>query len=99
MVGKMHGCGFVCFFFSSRRRHTRYIGDWSSDVCSSDLSNWKVATQLYPTSDPFTFTAPNLQYWTDSPTEFSDFVMSTFSVPNANGHPANFRLAVHPSEG
>src|SRR5437764_3834552 len=24
-------------FFSSRRRHTRYIGDWSSDVCSSDL--------------------------------------------------------------
>src|SRR5437762_5672500 len=27
------------FFFSSRRRHTRYIGDWSSDVCSSDLFN------------------------------------------------------------
>src|SRR5437764_14955694 len=25
------------FFFSSIRRHTRYIGDWSSDVCSSDL--------------------------------------------------------------
>src|SRR5437762_5455126 len=28
---------FYFFFFSSRRRHTRYIGDWSSDVCSSDL--------------------------------------------------------------
>src|SRR5437763_16942638 len=30
------------FIFSSRRRHTRYIGDWSSDVCSSDLAypNW-----------------------------------------------------------
>src|SRR4051794_6547687 len=27
----------VCFFFSSRRRHTRWTGDWSSDVCSSDL--------------------------------------------------------------
>src|SRR5437763_5166449 len=27
----------MIFFFSSRRRHTRYIGDWSSDVCSSDL--------------------------------------------------------------
>src|SRR5256885_7889046 len=27
----------VCFFFSSRRRHTRLQGDWSSDVCSSDL--------------------------------------------------------------
>src|SRR5256885_10161949 len=26
-----------CFFFSSRRRHTRLQGDWSSDVCSSDL--------------------------------------------------------------
>src|SRR6266516_6474117 len=26
------------FFFSSRRRHTRSYGDWSSDVCSSDLS-------------------------------------------------------------
>src|SRR5205807_3434001 len=27
----------VFFFFSSRRRHTRLQGDWSSDVCSSDL--------------------------------------------------------------
>src|SRR5262250_3533563 len=27
----------IFFFFSSRRRHTSYIGDWSSDVCSSDL--------------------------------------------------------------
>src|SRR5688500_19944960 len=26
-----------CCFFSSRRRHTRLQGDWSSDVCSSDL--------------------------------------------------------------
>src|SRR2546430_11043947 len=27
----------LCFFFSSRRRHTRFDCDWSSDVCSSDL--------------------------------------------------------------
>src|SRR6266550_5890615 len=27
-----------CFFFSSRRRHTRCSRDWSSDVCSSDLN-------------------------------------------------------------
>src|SRR5256885_15917591 len=27
------------FFFSSRRRHTRLQGDWSSDVCSSDLAD------------------------------------------------------------
>src|SRR5437899_4956580 len=28
----------VFFFFSSRRRHTRCLSDWSSDVCSSDLA-------------------------------------------------------------
>src|SRR5699024_12019461 len=30
-------CVMSCFFFSSRRRHTRSKRDWSSDVCSSDL--------------------------------------------------------------
>src|SRR6266850_5597917 len=30
-------CCLFLFFFSSRRRHTRLQGDWSSDVCSSDL--------------------------------------------------------------
>src|SRR5947209_19960886 len=29
------------FFFSSRRRHTRYWRDWSSDVCSSDLEDFR----------------------------------------------------------
>src|SRR5690606_39976870 len=29
---------FFIFFFSSRRRHTRFSRDWSSDVCSSDLA-------------------------------------------------------------
>src|SRR5256885_11961190 len=33
----------VCFFFSSRRRHTRLQGDWSSDVCSSDLATRSLA--------------------------------------------------------
>src|SRR5438045_8982360 len=28
---------YIIFFFSSRRRHTRCLSDWSSDVCSSDL--------------------------------------------------------------
>src|SRR5207248_8137080 len=41
-TGRMlcHGdrfCVLFFFFFSSRRRHTRSYGDWSSDVCSSDL--------------------------------------------------------------
>src|SRR5947199_918495 len=30
-------CPGCVFFFSSRRRHTRCLSDWSSDVCSSDL--------------------------------------------------------------
>src|SRR5690606_39734534 len=30
------------FFFSSRRRHTRFSRDWSSDVCSSDLAAWDI---------------------------------------------------------
>src|SRR3712207_732757 len=37
----------VCVFFSSRRRHTRYWRDWSSDVCSSDLNGeWKGGERL-----------------------------------------------------
>src|SRR5256885_14865469 len=34
------------FFFSSRRRHTRLQGDWSSDVCSSDLGIFCIITTL-----------------------------------------------------
>src|SRR5205814_5398763 len=34
------------FFFSSRRRHTRCLSDWSSDVCSSDLREVVAVTQL-----------------------------------------------------
>src|SRR5947209_5165793 len=37
---KSHICS--CFFFSSRRRHTRYWRDWSSDVCSSDLIEYAI---------------------------------------------------------
>src|ERR1041385_9457815 len=37
---------FVFFFFSSRRRHTRCSRDWSSDVCSSDLSSSSGAEPL-----------------------------------------------------
>src|SRR2546430_5321741 len=36
MIGRRDGCR-LSFFFSSRRRHTRFDCDWSSDVCSSDL--------------------------------------------------------------
>src|SRR5256885_8445891 len=42
-MGGIYVCGF---FFSSRRRHTRLQGDWSSDVCSSDLSSVVVAEEI-----------------------------------------------------
>jgi predicted metalloprotease with PDZ domain len=52
-------------------------------------ADWKIATQLKPTSDPRTFTAANLQYLADSPTELSNFTLHTFTVDR------EFRLAVH----
>src|SRR5690625_7414567 len=35
------------FFFSSRRRHTRWPRDWSSDVCSSDLGGDRLLDQIH----------------------------------------------------
>src|SRR5437762_14000010 len=46
------------FFFSSRRRHTRYIGDWSSDVCSSDLTPI-VSNGAEATDRPVSWTSTN----------------------------------------
>src|SRR5256885_8708740 len=40
------GEAHVYFFFSSRRRHTRLQGDWSSDVCSSDLGQFEFCVQV-----------------------------------------------------
>src|SRR5256886_9432038 len=37
----------VYFFFSSRRRHTRFDCDWSSDVCSSDLPSGALSRRLF----------------------------------------------------
>lgn len=60
-----------------------------------DGSNWKVGTQLFPTSDAFTYTAPNLQYFMDSPTELSDFGLRTFAVTNPDGKKYDIRVAAH----
>src|SRR5438309_7514333 len=53
----VHSCPiiFLFFFFSSRRRHTRWNCDWSSDVCSSDLEAVLVAAgkALRPAYDWF----------------------------------------------
>ena len=53
-------------------------------------AQWKVATQLHPGSTPLEFTAPNLQYLMDSPTEFGPVAIREFSVDATK-----FRFAVH----
>jgi predicted metalloprotease with PDZ domain len=57
-------------------------------------ASWKVATQLLPGPDPLTFTAPNLQYLMDSPSEFSGFSLRTFQIASGS-ESARFRVAVH----
>src|SRR5690625_6669768 len=51
----------LCFFFSSRRRHTRWPRDWSSDVCSSDLRT--IGIGVYSTEEAIEWgvTGPGLR--------------------------------------
>ncbi len=56
---------------------------------------WTPATQLYPTPDPWTFTAPNLQYLMDSPTELSAQSFRSFTFRNPGGRALTVRAAVH----
>src|SRR5689334_24323263 len=45
-IERMLSIGIFSFFFSSRRRHTRWNCDWSSDVCSSDLADAGAASDV-----------------------------------------------------
>jgi predicted metalloprotease with PDZ domain len=56
---------------------------------------WQVATQLFPTGNQYVFTAPNLQYLMDSPTEVGLFTMKTFRVDDGKEPPEIFRIALH----
>ncbi len=58
-------------------------------------SHWKVATQLKPEKEAYTFSAPDLQYFMDSPTEVSNFSLREWSVINTDKKPLTIRLAVH----
>ena len=51
---------------------------------------WQVATQLVPTEDPLTFTAPDLQYFMDSPTEVSAHTLLTHDIGDQQ-----LRVALH----
>ena len=61
-------------------------------------SAWQVATQLFRGPDARTFTAPNLQYLMDSPTELGTFSTRTFTVRDADRTPT-FSLVVHHDGG
>src|SRR5580658_3494841 len=74
------------FFFSSRRRHTRLQGDWSSDVCSSDLSLLSSALPLAgygPAHGTFTFLPPPIQDIVTIPREGRETRLSTDSHSSA----------------
>ena len=62
-----------------------------------DAIDWNVATQLFPTTDPLIFTAPNLAYLLDSPIEYGPFSQRIFSVrdPEVPAYQPRFRVAVH----
>jgi predicted metalloprotease with PDZ domain len=58
---------------------------------------WRVATQLFPTADPLVFTAPNIHYLMDSPTDFSGYTLREFTVDDGqkrSGPPPTFRIAL-----
>ena len=59
-----------------------------------EFSPWKVATQLVPTDDPEVFTAPDFDYFMDSPNELSGFDLREWSVSGPDG-PQTMRAAVH----
>src|SRR5258707_12037505 len=68
------------FFFSSRRRHTRYWRDWSSDVCSSDLKNIGLIT--VSTSQAFASYRGGSSLWTNSNKDTSYSATSHVNLRN-----------------
>ncbi|OQP49465.1 peptidase M61 [Niastella koreensis] len=56
--------------------------------------NWTIATQLKPTDDPLTFTAPGLQYLMDCPTKIGNLHWKKWNITNPDGKGYEFRLAL-----
>src|SRR5256885_10353893 len=78
--------GPCLFFFSSRRRHTRLQGDWSSDVCSSDL---RVANEMGLSGRRF-----HLLPHSPFATRHSPYSIITSGSPNSTGWPSSTRICV-----
>src|SRR5690606_40658141 len=68
----------LVFFFSSRRRHTRFSRDWSSDVCSSDLLPANIPNALLSslTGTPVALTTPDYQTLSDSSVDIVQLLRS-----------------------
>src|SRR5438874_13350691 len=78
---------FFFFFFSSRRRHTRSLRDWSSDVCSSDLT---IKGSGFAGATAVSFGLVPTTYTVDSPTQITaaipaDVAYGRWRVSNAFG--------------
>src|SRR5690606_40225610 len=73
-----------CFFFSSRRRHTRFSRDWSSDVCSSDLCVFYTKAKDGIFSDIAKYFQKNL----------SDFCQKIPPAPAARSVPVHWMVRV-----
>lgn len=58
-------------------------------------SNWKPATQLTPTAERLSFTAPDLQYFFDSPVELSDYALRSWTIVGPGGRVDTIRIAMH----
>ena len=59
-----------------------------------ESNGWTIATQLKPTGKAHVFTAPDLQYFMDSPTKIGRLMIRDWTVPNADSKPSEFRLAL-----
>src|SRR5256885_9162460 len=70
------------FFFSSRRRHTRLQGDWSSDVCSSDLASTTVSQSVGAAS-----TTTAITTHTPNPSVVGQGIAVAFTVTSGGGTP------------
>src|SRR5262245_62247966 len=64
------------FFFSSRRRHTRCLSDWSSDVCSSDLQHSQCYSAWYAHVPGLKVVAPS------NPADAKGLLKSAIRDPN-----------------
>src|SRR2546430_9515425 len=72
----------IFFFFSSRRRHTRFDCDWSSDVCSSDLPD--VVRGWTPDGSAVLFSSPRAV--------FTNRYTQLFTVPRDGGFPTQLPI-------